>query len=87
MREQLRRLLFTAKIYQFCADIFAIFGVCLFAYIYFENYRNNPAAAIKDPFFVVTILLPFIPAALMAWMAAKERKKIKALIESQAEAP
>ena len=81
MKEQLRVLLITSKVLQLCADIFAVFGIFLFAYIYFSHYRDNPMAAVKDPFFVVTILIPFIPAAFMAWLASRKRKQIRQLIE------
>lgn len=82
MREELKRLILTAKVLQFCADIFAVFGIILFAYIYFHNYSDNPATAIRDPLFIVTVLIPFVPAAVMAWMASKKRKQIRTLVES-----
>jgi uncharacterized membrane protein len=81
MKEQLRAMLITAKVLQFCADIFAVFGVFLFAVIYFKSYQSNPAAALHDPAFVVTILIPFIPAAALAWAAARKRRQIRAIVE------
>ncbi len=81
MREQIRILLITAKMLQFCADIFAVFGIFLFAYIYFHEYQENVGSALKDPFFVVTILLPFMPAAILALLASRKRKQIRALLE------
>lgn len=81
MREQIRQLLLTAKILQFCADIFAVFGVFLFAYIYFKNFHENPFAALRSPYFIVTVLIPFIPAAVLAHLAARKRKQIRQLVE------
>lgn len=82
MREQLRVLLITAKMLQLCADVFAVFGIFLFAYIYFNQYSTADAATIlKDPFFVVSILLPFLPAAFLAFLAARKRKQIRAMLE------
>lgn len=81
MRAKLRELLIFAKIMQFCADIFAVFGIFLFAYIYFVHWQQNPIAALKDPFFIATILIPFMPAAVMAYLAAKKRKEIRSLLE------
>ncbi len=81
MKAKLRELLITAKVLQFCADIFAVFGIFLFAYIYFVHWQENPVAALKDPFFVVTILIPFIPAAVIAYMASKKRREFRALLE------
>lgn len=81
MKEQLRALLITAKVLQFCADIFAVFGVFLFAVIYFKIYQSNPMAAIHDPTFIVTILIPFIPAAALAWAASRKRRQIRMIVE------
>jgi len=81
MRDQIRTLLIKAKVFQFCADIFAVFGIFLFAFIYFNHFQDNPMAAIRDPFFVVTILIPFIPAAVLAFLASGKRRKIRMLLE------
>lgn len=87
MKEQLRTLLITAKVLQLCADIFAVFGVFLFAFIYFRLYQSNPLAALQDPGFVVTILVPFVPAAALAWAAARKRRQIRALVEQNEKQP
>ncbi|PZQ46058.1 MAG: hypothetical protein DI551_05845 [Micavibrio aeruginosavorus] len=81
VKEDLRVLLITAKVYQMCADIFAVFGIALFAYIYFKHFSQNPFQALRDPFIIVTILFPFIPAAVMAYIASKKRRKIRLLLE------
>lgn len=81
MDDELKIKIFTAKILQFCADIFAVFGVILFVYLYFHSYSSAPTDAFRDPFFVVTILIPFIPAAVLAWQAARKRRQIRALLE------
>lgn len=82
-KENLRTLLISAKVLQFFADVFAVFGVFMFAYIYFHTWQDNPLAAMHDPFFIVTILIPFIPAALMAFLASGKRRKIRALLEQK----
>lgn len=87
MKEQLRVLLITSKVLQFCADIFAVFGIFLFAYIYFFHWKDNPFAALRDPFFIVTILVPFIPAAVLAYLAARKRSQIRALLEEMQKKP
>jgi len=80
-REEYRILVITAKILQFCAELFAVFGLIFFAYLYFHTYNDHPLSALHDPFFIVTVLFPFLPAAVMAAMAAKKRKQIRALLE------
>lgn len=83
-RQEIRRLLIAAKVFQIFADILAVFGIFLFAYIYLNEYKDNPFAAIRDPFFVVTILIPFVPAAVMAYLASSKRRKIRTLLEQNA---
>lgn len=80
-KQQIRNLLIQAKVMQFFADIFAVFGIFLFVYIYLSRFQNNPMAALHDTFFIVTVLLPFIPAAVMAYIAAKKRREIRTLLE------
>lgn len=76
-------MLISAKVLQFCADIFAVFGIFLFAYIYFAHWKDNPFAALRDPMFIVTILFPFIPAAVLAYLAARKKSKVRAALEER----
>ena len=81
MRDQIRVLLITSKVLQICADLFAVFGVAMFAYIYFVHFRSDPMAAIQNPTFVVILLIPFVPAAVMSYLASQKRKKIRLMLE------
>lgn len=81
MKEQIRILLMTSKVLQMCADLFALFGIGLFAYIYFKHFRADPVMALQNPEFIAVLLIPFVPAAVMAWLAAQKRKKIRQLLE------
>lgn len=83
MQENLRVMLIKAKVLQMCADIFAVFGIFLFIYIYLSEYQDNATKALRDPTFIFTILIPFMPAALLAYVASRERKKIRAIVEGQ----
>ena len=83
MTQEVKNLIITAKVLRFCADLFAILGVVMFGFLYYNNYEGNGLAALHDPFFVVTVLVPFIPAAILAWQVSKKRKQIRALLEQQ----
>jgi hypothetical protein len=83
MKNEMRSLLVSAKVLQLCADLFAVFGIFLFAYMYFEHWNNSPWRALKDPMFVTTLFLPFIPAACFAYAASKKRRKIRAMLEEK----
>lgn len=71
----------TSKILQVCADLFAVFGIGLFAYIYFKHFRADPMMALQNPEFVAVLLIPFVPAAVMAWLASQKRRKIRQMVE------
>ncbi len=81
LKRQVRELLIAAKMLQIFADIFAVFGIFLFAYIYFTTFKDNPYAALQSPHFVVIVLIPFIPAAVMAFQASRKRRQIRSLLE------
>jgi hypothetical protein len=81
LKEQLRIQLMTAKLLQLCADLFALLGVFLFAYLYFSIWKSSLSSALHDPFFVVTVLLPFIPSAVLSYLASQKRKQVRALLE------
>lgn len=83
MTKEVKDMIITAKVLRFCADLFAILGVIMFGFLYYNNYHGNGLNALHDPFFVVTVLMPFIPAAILAWQASKKRKQIRALLEQQ----
>lgn len=87
MQDDLRMMLIKAKMLQMCADIFAVLGMFLFIYIYLSEYQNNVDKAMRDPTFILTILMPFLPAALLAFIASRKRKKIRALVEQEKNNP
>ena len=87
MKEELRILVINAKILQFCADLFAVLGIGLFIYLFYDNFNGRPLAAFQDPVFIVTVVIPFVPAAVLAAMAAGKRKQIKALLEQNGKSP
>ena len=87
MKEDLRILVINAKVLQFCADLFAVLGIGLFAFLFYDNFNGHPLDAFKDPVFITTIIIPFVPAAALAAMAARKRKQIKALLDQQSKSP
>lgn len=87
MKQELQVMAVTANVLNFCATLFTFFGIVMFAYLYLSHYRDDPLRALTDPVFVVTILIPFLPAAVMSWAAARKRKQIKALLEQSGQQP
>lgn len=81
MKQDIRVLIMTARILQFCADIFAVFGLFLVAFIYYTQFKGHAMEALRDPSSIAMVLISFLPAAVMAWQASKKRKQARAIIE------
>ena len=81
MKEDARHFLMHAKILQFFADILAVLGIFIFAILYFKQWNGEAQLALRDPMFVVAMVIPFIPAACFAYAAQNKKKKLKALLE------
>lgn len=84
-KKQLTQILFSARMLQLMANVFAVFGAFLFGFIYLTVYQDKPDVALRDPLIVGTILLPFLPAVLLARQASKKRKQVRSLIEENIE--
>ena len=80
MKQDPKVLLVTAKILQLCADIFAVFGLFLVAFIYFTHFKGHVMEALRDPSSVALVLISFLPAAVMAWQASEKRKQAQILL-------
>lgn len=77
-------MLIKARTYRLCSIIFALMGIVIFAFLYYQNMRGNILNALHDPYFIVVIAFPFIPAAVLSWMAVSAEKKMaRLLLESQ----
>jgi hypothetical protein len=74
-------LFVTARILQFCADVFAVFGLFMVAFIYFTHFKGQVFDALSDPTSIALVITSFLPAAVMAWQASKKRKQAKTLLE------
>ncbi len=78
---QARNYLIKAKFYRFFAIVFAVVGLVLFTYLYFEKVSGHFFEAIKEPWLVLIILIPFLPAAILSWIASRMEKKLMKVIE------
>lgn len=82
-KQKVRAMLVKARMYRLASLVFAIMGLVVFAVMYFQNTQGDFIGAMRDPFFIVIIVFPFLPAAILSWMAAGAEKKLEALLESQ----
>lgn len=59
---------------------FAVLGLLLFGVIYSRHAGGNALAALKDIRTVTIILVPFLPAAALSFIANRAEKKFFALL-------
>ncbi len=71
-----------ARIYRFIATIFAFAGLIVFLVLYFKNIEGDVMTALSRPSTIAIILVPFLPAAVLAWKAAKIESKFFDLLGS-----
>ena len=81
-KKELRAVLVKARMYRLASIIFALMGVVVFAVIFFQNMGGDLLGALRDPIFVVIVGFPFLPAAVLSWIAARMEKKLARLLES-----
>ncbi len=79
-KEQLREYILKAKLYRAIALIFAVCGFAVFVFLMSEFADGRIYQALKDPFLIVILLVPFLPAAVLSWMSARSERKAIALI-------
>lgn len=78
-------MLLKARIFRVFALAFAVLGILLFGVIYSRHAGGNIFAALKDIHTVIIILVPFLPAAVLSFIASRTEKKFFALLRPPAE--
>lgn len=64
-----------ARIFRFLAIFLAVFGFILFAVIYTTSISGTAFEVFRSPRIIGAILIPFLPAAIMAAVAKRAEKK------------
>ena len=65
-----------AKLYKATGLLFAIIGFFLFSYMYAQHSSGSFWQDFQNPFVIVIILFPFIPAIILSWMARRVEIKL-----------
>lgn len=81
-KDKMRALIVKARMYRLASILFAIMGVVVFGILYFQNMQGSLLLALRDPMFIVVVAFPFLPAAVLSWLAASAEKKLGNLLES-----
>lgn len=68
--------------YRLFALCFALGGVALFCFTYFKQSENGGMLGFfHDPFAVVFLVFPFLPAIVFSFMAKRAEKKLQEIVK------
>jgi hypothetical protein len=84
IRYQIRELTIKAKFYRLTATLFFFVGGGLFLMLYFQKVDGHVLESLRHPFLIIALIMPFLPAAVLAKLADKSRKQILKLTEKPA---
>lgn len=65
-----------AKLYRIFALIFALVGVFVFVTLYISNFEGNFFSTMTQPSVVLMLIIPFLPAIVLSWIASRIEKKV-----------
>lgn len=70
-----RELLIKSKVYRTASLFFVTVGIFVFCFLYVSNVNGRLAEALREPVTVLIFLVPFLPAAVLTWIADRFEKK------------
>ena len=70
-----RELVLKARLLRLFALIFAIAGLGVFLVLYVQNIEGAFFSALTNPFVVTIIIIPFLPAIVLSWIARRVERK------------
>lgn len=63
------------------AVVFALVGLVIFIILYMKNMDGKVADALRDPSTILVVLVPFLPAVVLSFMATRAESALKRMIE------
>lgn len=64
-----RELVIKARIYRMLALVFAFVGLVIFCIMFLRHVEGSFLSALTNPSVVIMIIFPFLPAAVLSFMA------------------
>ena len=61
--------------------VFAVIGLLLFIFMYIRYIEGRFYEAMQDPSVIVILIVPFIPAAVLSFIASRLEKKLMRYID------
>ena len=78
-----KEYLIRAKFYRTFSLIFVVLGIIIFSFLYVANVDGRLIAALKNPFTLGIFIIPFLPAAVLSFLAARNEKRYYKLVEKK----
>lgn len=73
--KEVRQLLVKSKLYRTASLVFVTVGIFVFCALYINQVDGRLFEALRDPYTVLIFLIPFLPAAVLTWVADRFEKK------------
>ena len=78
-----KEYLLKSKFYKGAALVFVVLGLVIFMILYVANIEGHMMEALKNPFTIFIVVVPFMPAAVLSLLADKNEKKYFKSIEKK----
>ena len=78
---EIRQLLLKAKLYRTFSLVFVTIGIFMFCFLYISQVEGRLLEALRDPYTIMVFLIPFMPAAVLTWIADRYEKKYIAAVK------
>ncbi|MBL8637667.1 MAG: hypothetical protein JNN09_04140 [Alphaproteobacteria bacterium] len=75
-----------AKVYRFASLLFVTIGIILFCVMYVKNVDGRLVEALRNPLTIFIFLVPFVPAAVLSFLADRAEKKYSDAMSSTKQA-
>jgi len=72
-----------AKVYRFTSLLFVTLGIFVFCILYVKNVDGRLMEALRDPYTIFYFLVPFVPGAVLTYLADRAEKKYKSLSDKK----
>lgn len=87
VNNEARILLVKSKLYRTFSLVFVTLGIFIFCFLYINNVDGRFLEAMRDPYTILVFLIPFLPAAVLTFIADRfEKKYLEAVKPKQAAA-
>lgn len=68
-----------SKLYRGLGLLFAVFGLLIFIFIFSKSASGDISSLVNQPFSIIVMFSPFIPAAVFSFLAGRHEKKYLSL--------